>query len=92
MGDLVKIGVKTALIVGIMAAALLLLGNIQIPAINTSGLVSGLGTGLAILNYYAGNFSWLITAGFFLLSLKYILIPTFKVASIIWRWIMKVNE
>lgn len=92
MGDVVKIAVKTALIVGIMAAALLLLNGVVIPTINVQPLAEALGHGLAIVTYYCGPFTGLITLWITLLGIKYVAIPTYKVAMIAVRWIMKVNE
>lgn len=93
MGDFVKIAAKTVLIVGIMAAAILLLGGVVIPTINVVPIAQAVGHGKAILDYYlTGGFGVLFTAGVALLFIKYILTPLFWVASIVWRWIMKVNE
>ena len=93
MGDFVKIAVKTALIVGVMVAAGLLLGGIVIPTINMTPIAEAVGHGKAILDYYlTGGFGVLFTAGMVLLLIKYVLFPVFMVTSIVWRWVMKVNE
>lgn len=93
MGDFVKIAAKTVLIVGIMAAALALLGGVVIPTINVIPLAEAVGHGKAILDYYlTGGFGVLFTAGMALLLIKYVVTPLFLLASIVWRWIMKVNE
>lgn len=93
MGDFVKIAAKTILIVGIMAAALALLGGIVIPTVNVTVLAQAVGHGKAIIDYYlTGGFGVLFTAGVTLMIIKYIITPLFWLASIVWRWIMKVNE
>lgn len=92
MGDLAKILAKTALIAVIMAAAALLLSGIVIPTIDTTPLQNALGKGIAIINYYTAPYSWLVNIAVFLLGVKYVAFPIFMIASIGWRWIMKVNE
>lgn len=92
MGDLVKIAVKTALIAVVMLAAAALLSGIVIPTIDTTPLQNALGKGLAIIRYYTEPYGWLMTVGIVLLGIKYVALPIFFIASIGWRWIMKVNE
>lgn len=92
MGDLVKIAAKTVLIAVIMLAAAALLSGIVIPVVDTTPLQNALGKGLAIVNYYTQPYSWLVTTWVVLLGIKYIAYPIFMIASIGWRWIMKVNE
>lgn len=93
MADFVKMAAKLALIVGVMAAAILLLGGIVIPTINMGPIAEAVGHGKAILDYYlTGGFGVLFTAGMVLLLIKYVIFPTFMVASIVWRWVFKVNE
>lgn len=92
MGDVVKIAVKTALIVGIMAAVLLILNGVVIPTINVQPLAEALGHGLAIVNYYVGPYTGLVALWIVMLGIKYVAIPAFKVSMIAVRWIMKVNE
>lgn len=93
MADFVKMAAKLALIVGVMAAAILLLGGIVIPTVNMGPIAEAVGHGKAILDYYlTGGFGVLFTAGMVLLLIKYVLYPTFMVASIVWRWVFKVNE
>lgn len=92
MGDLVKIGVKTALIAVVMLAAAALLAGVVIPTVDTTPITNAVGKGLAIINYYTSPYSWLITTAMVLLGIKYIAFPIFMIASIGWRWIMKVNE
>lgn len=92
MGDLVKIGVKTALVAVIMLAAAALLSGIVIPTIDLTPLENAVCKGMAIIDYYTAPYSWLVTIGITLLGIKYVAIPLYYVASITWRWIMKVNE
>lgn len=93
MADFVKMAAKLALIVSVMAAAILLLNGIVIPTINLDPIGQAVGHGKAIMDYYlTGGFEVLFTAGIMLLLIKYVLFPTFMVASIVWRWVFKVNE
>lgn len=93
MADFVKMAAKLALIVGVMAAAVLLLGGVVIPTVNMAPIAEAVGHGKAIIDYYlSGGFGVLFTAGIVLLLIKYVLFPTFMVASIVWRWVFKVNE
>ena len=93
MADFVKMAAKLALIAGVMAAAILILGGIVIPTINLGPIAEAVGHGKAIIDYYlTGGFGVLFTAGVALLAIKYIILPTFMVVSIVWRWIFKVNE
>lgn len=92
MTDAMKIVAKTALIVVIMGAAAALLSGVVIPTFDTTPLQNALGKGLAIIRYYTTPYSWLIQIGVFLLGVKYVALPIFFIASIGWRWIMKVNE
>lgn len=93
MADFVKMAAKLALIVGVMAAAILLLGGIVIPTIDMRLIGEAVGHGKAIIDYYlTGGFGVLFTAGMVLLLIKYVIFPTFMVASIVWRWVFKVNE
>lgn len=92
MTDAMKIIAKTALIVVIMAAGALLLSGIVFPVIDTTPLQNALSKGLAIVNYYTQPYSWLVTAAIILIVIKYLITPAFLIASIGWRWIMKVNE
>lgn len=92
MGDIVKIGVKTALIVGIMAAALLILNGVVIPTINVQPIGEAVGKGLAIVTYYCGPYTGLVALWMVLLGIRYVAIPAYKVTMVAIRWIMKVNE
>lgn len=93
MAEFVKMAAKLALIAGVMAAAILLLGGVVIPTINMAPIAEAVGHGKAIIDYYlTGGFGVLFTAGMALLAIKYIILPTFMVVSIVWRWIFKVNE
>lgn len=93
MADFVKMAAKLALIAGVMAAAILILGGIVIPTVNVTPLIEAVGHGKAILDYYlTGGFGILFTAGIALLLLKYVVTPTVWVLSIVWRWVFKVNE
>lgn len=92
MSDAVKIIAKTALIAVIMAAAAALLAGIVIPEIDLTPLANGLGKGIAIIEYYTQPYTWLVRTAAVLLFIKYVATPIFFIASIGWRWIMKVNE
>ena len=91
MGDLLKIAAKTALVAVITAGVLLIFANIQIPNLDFSLLVSGLGTALAVLYFYIPISSVIIPLAFVLLGVQ-LAILTFKVGAIAWKWILKINE
>lgn len=93
MADYIKMAAKLALIAGVMAGAIAILSGVVIPTIDLAPLIEAVGHGKAILNYYlTGGFGVLFTAGVSLLTIKYVVIPTFFVISIVWRWVFKVNE
>lgn len=93
MADFVKMAAKLALIAGVMAAGILILGGVVIPTVNLTPIAEAVGHGKAIIDYYlTGGFGILFTAGILLLLLKYVVTPTIFVLSIVWRWIFKVNE
>lgn len=91
MGDLVKIGVKTALIAVITAGILAIFANIQIPTLDFTLLTQGLGTALAVLYFYIPVASVIVPLALTMLAVQ-LGILTFKVGAIAYRWIMKVNE
>lgn len=94
MGDLVKIGVKTALVALVVAAAVVILTSIQLPEVDLTILREVIGHGKAIVNYYGANtiLSNLLVIGFSLLFLKYVTLPILAITSLAIRWIFKVNE
>lgn len=93
MADFVKIAAKIALIAVVMGAGIAILGGIVIPTINVEPLAVAVGKGKAILDYYlTGGFGILFIVGMALIVLKYVLMPGLKAASIVWRWVFKVNE
>lgn len=94
MGDIAKIAVKTALVAGVIASAVVLITSIQLPQVDFTVFREVVGHGKAIVNYYAGGtvLTSLFTIGLALLSFKYVVIPTLALASMAIRWIFKVNE
>lgn len=91
MGDIVKIGVKTALIAVITAAVIALFATIQIPSVNFSILTQGLSTGLAVIYHYAPITVVLYPIVLTLLAFD-VGFRTFQLAMIAVKWVMKVNE
>lgn len=91
MGDAIKIAVKTALIVVIMAAILVVFATVQIPTLDFSLLTQGLGTALAVMYHWVPIMRVLFPVLVVILSLDLALI-VFHFAMIATRWVMKVNE
>lgn len=93
MSDAIKIGVKTALIAGVMVAAVAILRAITIPEIDRTVFLEAIGHAKALVNYYGGTVNTvLFNIAFILLNIKYILLPTLMITSIAVKWIFKVNE
>lgn len=91
MGDIVKIGVKTALIAVITAGVIALFATIQIPSVNFNILTQGLSTGLAVIYHYAPITTVLYPIVLTLLAFD-VGFRTFQLAMIAVKWVMKVNE
>lgn len=91
MGDAIKIAVKTALIVVIMAAILVVFATVQIPTLDFSLLTQGLGTALSVMYHWVPIMRVLFPVLVVILSLDLALI-VFHFAMIATRWVMKVNE
>ena len=92
MADWVKIAAKLALVAVVMAAAALLLNGIIMPTVDLAPIKEAVGHGKAIINYYTDGYGGLLLLGLTFLTLRYIALPIFMLASIVWRWIFKVNE
>lgn len=91
MGDAIKIAVKTALIVVIMAAILVVFATVQIPTLDFSLLTQGLGIALSVMYHWVPIMRVLFPVLVVILSLDLALI-VFHFAMIATRWVMKVNE
>lgn len=91
MGDFVKIAVKTALIVTIMAGIVALFATVQIPSLDFTLLTQGLGVALAVLYHYVPISTVILPLAFIILSLD-LAILTFRIGMVAVKWIMKVNE
>lgn len=91
MGDLVKIGVKTALIAIIMAGIVAIFATVQIPSVDFSILTQALGVGLAVLYHYVPISRTIMPIVVVILGLE-LGILTFRIGMIAVKWIMKVNE
>lgn len=93
MSDAIKIALKTALIAGVMVAAVAILNAVQVPQIDLTVFRQGIGHAKAIMNYFGGTANnALFLIGFALLSLKYVLLPSLTIGAIAVKWIFKVNE
>lgn len=91
MTDALKIAVKAALIAVITAAVVAIFANIQIPALDYTLMLQGLGVALAVLYHYVPIAQTIVPLAFTMLSIQ-LAILTFRVGAIAWKWIMKVNE
>ena len=92
MGDAIKIAVKSALIAVITGAIIAIFVNVQVPGYNVSLVVSAIGKGRAIVQYYAGPYITLVDIGLWLLGVRYVAIPILKISLIAVKWVLKVNE
>ena len=92
MGDAIKIAVKSALIAVITGAIIAIFVNVQVPGYNVSLVVSAIGKGRAIVQYYAGSYITLVDIGLWLLGVRYVAIPILKISLIAVKWVLKVNE
>lgn len=91
MGDIVKIAVKTALIVVITVAVIALFATVQIPTLDFSTLSTGLSTALALFYHWVPAATVVFPLAIVILGL-YLSILLFELAMIAVRWVMKVNE
>lgn len=91
MGDIVKIGVKTALIAVITAAIIVLFSTVSIPGLDFSTFGQALGKGLAILYHWCPACSIVVPVATAMFGV-YLAILLFEFAMIAVRWVMKVNE
>lgn len=90
-GDIVKIGVKTALVVTITAAILVIFSTVQIPNLDFTLMSQGMGTALAIIYHWAPASQVLFPLAVSMLGIQLAII-LFEYAMIAVRWVMKVNE
>lgn len=91
MGDLIKIGVKTALIAVIMVGIVAIFATVQVPSLDFSIFTQAVGVSLAVLYHYVPISRQIlpIVGVILLLDLG---ILTFRLGMIAVKWIMKVNE
>lgn len=92
MVDAIKIAARLALLASVPVAVLLIMNNLVLPNLGLDVFETAVGKGKAILSYYAGWASPILTVGFFLLGLHYIVMPTVKWAIIAVMWGLKINE
>lgn len=90
--EYIKIAAKTVAIVAGTAIILAFLGSLDMPTFNTDLLVTAIGKGKAILEYYIGDFIPLFNIGLILLGIRFVIIPGTKLALIAYKFIVKVNE
>lgn len=91
MADWIKIAIKAGLIITVTAMLLFVLNTVQIPSVDISALVNGLGVGKAVLIYWFPSMSIMLTIYIALLGLE-LAIWAVKIALIAIRWVLKVNE
>lgn len=89
--DLVKMGVKAALIIVITAAVLILFNTITIPNLDLSQVSSYLNTAYSVGVHYVPGFAIIWGLGLAVIGLD-LAVMIFNFAMIAVRWIMKVNE
>lgn len=91
--DYVKMGVKAALVITVTTAIVLVFTNINIhiPSIDLLPLYAAIGTGKAIVAYWAPPLLPFINFLTFLLIFE---IATYAlyIELIAWRWVLKINE
>lgn len=90
--DYIKMAAKTALIALAIAAILVVIQNIYFPTFDVTALASAVGTGKAILQYYCGDFYGLLVLGVALLGLRFVGIPLLRLALLIFKVPLKINE
>lgn len=91
MGDFVKIALKTTLILGLVAAIVVLFGVIQFPALDLTYLVKLVAFAKTMFIFYipyAQTFMNII----FVLIMVAIAAWTFYFSTLAVKWIIKVNE
>lgn len=91
MSDLVKIAVKTALIVVITTAILAIFSQVHIPSLDFTYFSAGISRALAIMYHWIPGASVIVPIAFAMLGIN-VAILTFELTMIAVRWIMKVNE
>lgn len=92
MIDAVKMAAKLALIAVVTGLIITAFAGIQVPQVNLPLFITAIGKGKAIVAYYAGWLTPLLTLGILFLSLKYLIIPTLYFGFIAIKWVLKVNE
>lgn len=91
MADWAKIALKTALVAVVMVALWAVFNVVQIPALDFSTYLSGVGTAMAVITYWLPVFPtlWNTTLIMFGMILA---LWAFRFAMVGIRWLFKVNE
>lgn len=90
MAEFVKIGVRLATVAGLIALAVgiyALFTQVQIPAEDTRLIAEALGAGKAIINHWAPEFLWILTAviALYLLELTILMV---KYGAMALKWLL----
>lgn len=91
MTDIVKIAVRAGLVAVITGAVIALFAGLQVPAIDWRQFAQALAVPLALCRRYVPAFSFIWIATKWLLGV-WLALQTFKVASLAWRWILRVTS
>lgn len=91
MADFVKIALKTTLILGLVAAVVVIFGVIQFPTLDLSLLITYVGVAKRLLAFYVPYANTFLTLIF---TLIFVCIAswTFYFSTLAVKWILKVNE
>lgn len=91
MADWAKIALKTALVAVVMVALWAVFNVVQIPTLDFSTYLSGVGTAMAVITYWLPVFPtlWNTTLIMFGMILA---LWAFRFAMVAIRWLFKVNE
>ena len=89
--DIIKIGVKTALIAVITAAIIAIFANVQIPGLDFTMFGQAISKALAIIYHWVPGSSVIVPLAFSMMGIQLAII-LFQYAMIAVRWVMKVNE
>lgn len=89
-GDIIKIGIRTAAVVAVVAVVVGIFESIQIPAIDFSNLTSPMGIAYAFINHWMPGMGTLVDIAVNLLKIEVALtLAWFAIIAI--QWILKIN-
>ena len=86
-----KMALRIATLVLVVAAAIGVLSYITIPQVDFSPFAVAVSKGKALYDYYIGNSVWWGIA-LALLGVTFVAFPAFRLVLLAYGWIMKANE